>query len=211
MIMLCVLEEIKNNRKYFFKCLCKCGNIKIINKYRITDASTKSCGCFRKQYMKQKQTSHGGARTRLYQTYKHMMERCYKEDDQAYHNYGGRGINVCEKWNYYLLGYEIAFNNFKEWALSNRYSDNLTIDRIDNNGNYCPENCRWISSKEQASNRRGNILYTYNNITKTIKQWSEDPTCVVSYETLRHRLKSEWPMEKALRIPASLSNKKSNI
>jgi len=87
---LTILEEIKRPKyKYYLKCECDCGNIKTIEKYKVLNGHIKSCGCYRKRYMKDKKTSHGWARTRLYQCYKHMMERCYHEHDQAYDNYGG--------------------------------------------------------------------------------------------------------------------------
>lgn len=104
--------------------------------------------------------------TRLNKIYEHMKDRCYNPNFHCYNRYGGRGITICKEW---LEDYQA----FKAWALSHGYSDNLTLDRIDNNKGYYPENCRWISAKEQANNKRNNHLITYKGETKTLVQWAE--------------------------------------
>ena len=118
-----------------------------------------------------------------------MRERCYNKKHKSYENYGGRGIKVCDEWLE-------SFVNFFEWAMQNGYQDNLTIDRIDNNGNYEPSNCRWVTYSEQANNKRNNRCYTYNGMTLTLKQWSE--RYHINYSALRDRLNRNIPFQDAL-------------
>lgn len=119
-----------------------------------------------------------------------MKERCNNPNNPAYKNYGGRGIRICDEW---LKDYKV----FKKWAIENGYTDDLTIDRIDNNGNYEPNNCRWVSNKVQANNRRSNVLITYKGKTQNIKQWALE--LGINYKTLHRRLTVyKWSIEKAL-------------
>lgn len=119
-----------------------------------------------------------------------MINRCFRTKDKRYKDYGGRGITVCNEWRN-------SFKAFYAWAIANGYTDELTIDRIDNNGNYEPSNCRWLSLKEQANNRRSNHLVTYDGQTKTITQWSEERN--IKKSTLQRRLsKNGWSVKRAL-------------
>lgn len=121
-----------------------------------------------------------------------MKNRCYNKNSTSYNRYGGRGIKVCEEWR----------NNpqsFVDWSMSHGYADNLTIDRIDNDGNYEPSNCRWATYKQQANNTSRCHMITYNGETKTIKQWAE--MLEIDYETLYIRISKGWPIEKALSEP----------
>jgi hypothetical protein len=121
-----------------------------------------------------------------------MKERCYNSKRKEYPNYGGRGISVCSEW--------FDFRNFMEWSLSNGYSDDLTIDRIDNDGNYCPENCRWVSMKQQGQNKRTNRYITHNGETKTITQWANDNG--LQYHVLKKRIDGlGWSFERAISEP----------
>lgn len=133
---------------------CQCGNEKIIEQYRVNNGVTKSCGCVQGE-------KHGDRHTKLYQTWSNMKARCNRNTHPQYNDYGGRGIAICYEWlNSYM--------SFKEWAKDNGYSDELTIDRIDVNGNYEPSNCRWVNHKVQNNNTRRNI-YVDKNITLTEK------------------------------------------
>lgn len=124
---------------------------------------------------------HGGKGTRLFHTWVDMRQRCSNPHNHAYKNYGGRGIKVCSEWE--------SFRAFQSWALSNGYKEELTIDRIDVNGNYCPENCRWVNAIVQGLNRRNNRHITYKGQTKTLKEWAEIYN--MHYDKLRWRL-NNW-------------------
>ena len=118
-----------------------------------------------------------------------MRTRCKNPNFRAYHYYGGRGIKVCEEWE--------AFENFRDWALQNGYKEELTLDRIDANGNYEPSNCRWATRKEQSRNTRGVKIIEYNGVKKSIAEWAED--LGINYHTLYSRLTTlGWSAERAL-------------
>ena len=136
--------------------------------------------------------SHGYTGTRLYTAWCNMKGRCYRKSMKRYERYGGRGITVCEEW-------KDSFETFKNWALSNGYSDNLTLDRIDNDGNYCPDNCRWITNKEQQSNKSDNHLITYNGRTQTITQWAKE--LGISGKSFEKRIRVWKDVEKAIETP----------
>ena len=121
-----------------------------------------------------------------------MKGRCYRKSMKRYERYGGRGISVCPEW-------KDSFETFKEWALSNGYSENLTLDRIDNNGDYCPSNCRWITNKEQQSNKSDNHLITYNGRTQTITQWAEE--LGMSGKSFEKRIRVWKDIKKAIETP----------
>ena len=130
--------------------------------------------------------------SRLYKIWSDMKSRCDNQKDKDYPNYGGRGISYSRRWN--------IFMNFARWALGNGYQEDLTIDRIDTNGNYCPENCRWLDMKAQSNNRRTNVVVAYKGEEKTIKEWSE--TMGLPYQTVYARIQRYgWSIEKALETP----------
>ena len=136
----------KNGQTYW-KCVCDCGNTLITQRSSLIRGDTKSCGC----YNADKQKTHGMRKTRLYNIWSLIKARCERETCPAYKNYGGRGIKIFLDWH--------SFTEFLQWSLNNGYSDDLTIDRIDVNGNYEPENCRWIPMNEQKYNKRGSLYY----------------------------------------------------
>ena len=179
----------KNGNKYYWLCKCECGNETNISSTRLKNNIIKSCGCLQKEVMKQKMTKHAKSHNRIYKIYYKMLGRCYNKTDNKFLYYGGRGITICDEW-------KNDFKAFYDWSMANGYADNLTIDRIDNDSNYAPSNCRWVDIKTQANNKRNNHYITYNDETHTIKEWSE--LLNINYSTLHKRItKYKWEIEKA--------------
>lgn len=173
-------------------CECECGNKTIVQSCILRHGKTASCGCLRNEVVSKINTKHGQAHTRPYKTWKNMIARCYHKNYKNYKNYGGRGIQVCEEW-------KNDFVSFYNWAISNGYTDNLTLDRINTDGNYEPNNCRWVSMKEQDRNRRTNRLLTYNGETHCYAEWEQ--LLNFGRGMVWNRLNRGWSIEKALTTP----------
>lgn len=146
-----------------WECKCSCGKIVTVRGNQLTGGKAKSCGHLRSERTAEFHTIHGKSHDRIYGIWKNMNARCRDMNNESY---GGRGITVCKDW-------QNDFKNFYNWAVENGYSESLTIDRIDVNGNYCPENCRWATDKEQARNTRYNRIFEYNGETKCLAEWCE--------------------------------------
>lgn len=144
-------------------CQCDCGSKPILlRRDSLTTENTQSCGCLQKEAV----TIHRGTGTRLYQTWRNMINRCYREDTDSFYLYGAKGISVCDEWRN-------DFDCFRKWAYENGYNDQLTIERKDNTKNYCPENCKWVTSKEQSKHTSRNHYLSYNQYIFTISEWAE--------------------------------------
>lgn len=154
----------KKNRRNFWKFRCDCGKEVEINISSVLCGRSTSCGCFHDEVTGSLNKSHGESKTRLYQCWRDMKVRCLLKTSKNWRNYGGRGISVCEER---LNSYE----SFRDWSVENGYSDNLTLDRVDVNGNYCPENCRWTDRSVQNRNRRTTVFISLNGETKTEREW----------------------------------------
>lgn len=192
---LTVIERAKNGKPGIVNWLCKCdcGNYKEVNAYSLHAGLTQSCGCYRNERTSVSNSTHGMSKTRIYGIWASMKARCYKPSTDGYENYGGRGIAICDEW----------LNNpeaFIEWALTHGYKDDLSIDRIDCNGNYEPSNCRWVNWYEQGANKRNNVLVTYKGETHIIAEWSRKTGIKASTINARIFLYG-WSVEDALTKP----------
>jgi hypothetical protein len=185
-------ENAKNGKARWI-CQCKCGEITISTGVDLRRGHTNSCKCMRIERIKKANTTHGDTDTRIYNIWKCIKARTINPNASTYSDYGGRGISICKEW-------ENDFQKFKKWALENGYSDDLTIDRINNEEGYSPNNCRWVNKKVQGNNKRNNHTITYNGETKTLTEWAEH--IGISRGGLKERLnKLGWSIEKALTTP----------
>lgn len=154
-----VMSIVHKKDRYYAKCVCECGNEKIIPIIEL--GNIKSCGCKNKELRNKYTKYHGLSKTRIYNIYRGMLDRCYNLNDDRYCNYGAKGVYVCDEW----LNKEDGFIKFYNWSMSHGYNDNLSIDRINVYGYYCPENCRWVTNLVQMNNLRNNVrvyLHPYN-------------------------------------------------
>lgn len=173
-----------------WRCLCDCGNEKIVLQSHLVTGHTKSCGCYRVDIASQKIYEKGDIHNTLYVKWGSIKGRCYRKSVKQYKNYGGRGITVCPEWH--------DFKAFKKWAIATGYKKGDTIDRIDPNGNYCPENCRWATQKQQANNRRNNRYIEFKGERLTAAQWAE--RLGFSRKAIIKRLDAGYTVEEALTI-----------
>lgn len=157
----------RERRLTLWECKCDCGNMCLIRANSLSHGRVMSCGCLRKDSNKQNKTTHGMSRTRIYNTWHSMKARCYNPTSHNYGYYGKRGICVCDEWR-------TSFEKFYAWAIHNGYRADLTLDRIDSNGNYCPENCRWVTTRVQNNNRRVSLNITYNGRTQNLSDWCKE-------------------------------------
>lgn len=178
-------------RKYYWKCKCDCGNEVVVCGSNLKSGNTKSCGCLNIEKMIEGHKTHGMFGTRIYRIWNGIIMRCENKKIPLYERYGGRGISVCNEWH--------EFEIFYNWAISNGYSDNLTIDRVDYNGNYEPSNCRWVDIITQANNTRRNLYIDYNGEIHTLAEWSR--ILDFKYDLVKHRLYSGWDFESAISTP----------
>ncbi len=193
----------RKNKKTIWHCVCDCGNEKDVDSNSLISGNTKACGCHQYDGLEKRRT-HGKSKTRLYRIWSNMKSRCYYPNAKYFENYGGRGIRVCDEWIN-------DFVKFYEWAMENGYSDNLTIDRIDNDGNYSPTNCQWVTRSTQMNNVRNNRIIEYNGKEQTLAEWAVE--LEMPYYILNGRINSlNWDINRAFETPIMKrgGNHKSN-
>lgn len=171
-------------------CQCDCGAKKTIRGSHLRQGLVKSCGCLNKELLQSRNIERGcdgRTSTRLYRIWINIKKRCHNNHCPAYLQYGGRGISICGEWE--------TFQAFQAWALTSGYTDGLTIDRIDNNKGYDPDNCRWANATIQANNRRSNRMIFYNGEVRTLAEWCK--LLCLPYKTVWARLKAGWDLDDA--------------
>lgn len=171
-----------------YLCMCDCGSEKIIAGKAMRSGKTQSCGCYQRQRIREAKVTHGLTSHHLWVRWNNMMRRCYDTSCPAYINYGARGITVCDRWH-----------DIRNFVADNEhhYVSDLTLDRIDNDGNYSPENTHWTTRTEQSRNRRNNIRYTYGGRTLTLAEWAD--AAGIKKTTLWRRLREHgWSFEDAI-------------
>ena len=185
--VLALSQKTNKSKHRYWVCQCECekAEIREVNEYHLIKGNIKSCGCLAKEILSQR-TGHRREDKhphykRIYSIYDGMRKRCYNKNKDNYKHYGGRGITICDEW----LN---DFMTFYNWAINNGYQDNLTIDRIDNDGNYEPWNCRWATNEEQVYNKSDTVYITIDDKTKTILEWSR--ISGLSYSVLWQRYNS---------------------
>ena len=188
---LTVLEKLpeRRNGRVVWLCKCDCGNYDKVPTSELRSGKHLSCGCYQKERASQSNITHGQSGTRLYRIWCAMIKRCENESAGGYENYGGRGISVCDTWRG-------SFEAFRDWSLSHGYSENLTIERNNVDGDYCPQNCRWATRNEQMNNTRRTRHFAFNGEVHTLRKWSE--ITGIPFTRLKGRLQRGWLIEKAL-------------
>lgn len=176
-------------------CTCKCGTQRNVRDAEIRRGSSTSCGCYNREIC----STHHETNTRLYEIWHGMKQRCNNPNSKDARNYYNRGISICREWSE-------SFEVFRDWALLNGYRDDLSIDRIDVNGDYSPDNCKWSTAKEQCRNTRFNHLLTFNGKTQPIASWADETG--IDYYTLAKRIEKGWTAERALTQPVEHSKNK---
>ena len=164
----------------YWLCKCDCGNTRLVKTHSLLSGHTKGCGCHitarKGKYVR---------KSRLYNTWSCMRKRCYNPNDKRYKKYGGRGITICDEW--------LDYDNFYEWAMANGYQDDLSIERIDVNGNYEPSNCTWIPMSKQGDNTTRTVKHNINGRLMTIRQIANE--LGVSYGAVQHRIQRKQSLE----------------
>lgn len=193
---LIVLERYCKDKRnnWLWLCKCDCNNMALVTTYRLTHEITKSCGCLSKEV----HSIHGKSQTRLFRIWIEMNRRTRDFTRNTAKYYAEKGIEVCKAWRE-------SFKEFEKWSLENGYSEYLTIDRIDNDKGYSPENCRWVTHKVQSRNKSNNTYIVFGGQSKTLAEWGEESH--ISSDTISKRLKNGWSVEKALTTP---TRKKKN-
>lgn len=179
----------------YWKCKCDCGNEATVSAGNLKSGLVRSCGCLKSVPHNK---THGESQTRLYRHWISMVRRCTKPNTEAYKWYGARGIKVCREW--------MTFEGFKAWVMNTRPDESYTVERIDVNGDYSPENCKWIPMSEQANNRTTCVIIEHNGETKNLTEWCAELN--LSYKLVHNRItKLHWSFEKAISTPIDVKRR----
>lgn len=206
---LIVLRRVQNkpgSKRTRWLCQCDCGALKEVGSDELKNGNTQSCGCYRREYISAAKATHRGTSERLHRVWSDMKRRCSNPHDEKYPLYGARGITVCDEWMEYVP--------FRNWAMSTGYDPNArygqcTLDRIDTDGPYSPENCRWSTAREQANNRRNNHLLFCDGQSHSIAEWSR--IAGIPYGTLLSRVNARgWSDEEAIKTPVGEKRKRAS-
>lgn len=192
---LTVLREAGKKKPgvYLWECECSCDKHThiIVEGANLRNGNTKSCGCIRREQLSTRNKNnaiHHVSNKNIFRVWEGMRDRCYNPNNKKYKDYGGRGIKICDKW--------LTYQNFELWAISTGYEKGLTIERIDFNKEYCPENCKWVTWKEQQNNKRNNKYLEYKGRTQTLAQWCEE--LKLDYSRTKARINAcGWTVEEA--------------
>jgi len=188
-----VIEQPGKPKRYVYPCRCRCGMEVLVSNTALR--KTQTCGCLRKSLLLTLNWRHGDSKSRLYYVWCAMRNRCTNTTRHNSHRYIARGITVCPEWVHDYLA-------FREWALTHRYRPGLQLDRIDNDGGYAPDNCRWISCQRNNGNRSDNVQIAAFGESRCVSAWARDPRCPVSYSTILYRIRRlDWPAEDAITTP----------
>ena len=185
------LHNYHDKHNSHWLCVCECGNLAEVSLPNLRSGTTKSCGCLNVEKCKVTHTKHGKCNSRLNKIYSDIKRRCNNTNRKAYDDYGGRGIVVCNEWRN-------DFMSFYDWSMANGYDDTLTIDRIDNDKGYSPDNCRWVNMKQQNRNKRNNRYFVINGDKRCLSEWCEMYS--INYGKVQARLKYGWTIEQALEL-----------
>lgn len=178
---LLVVEKCGHIGKYIgWKCKCDCGNETVVSVNNLQNGSTKSCGCLARELSSERFKKHGKSNYSLYKVWKNIKNRCYNPRTEKYKYYGEKGISMCKEW----VG---DFTSFYGWSIKNGWKKGLTIDRINVDGNYEPENCRWVTWKTQQRNKSNNIYVNFDNRIVCLKEYSELKS--ISYDKARQEVR----------------------
>lgn len=196
-------RQCKKGKVRRFLCQCDCGNTTTVAINHLVSGETKSCGCYKKEpslmaAKSQKYPKHMTS-SRLYTIWNGIKSRCYVKASSSYKRYGAKGITMCDEW-------KNDFVSFYNWSIENGYADNLTIDRINGEGNYEPSNCRWASYTKQANNTKANVFLTLNGRTHTFAEWGR--IVGIKSTTLQQRKYAGWSDERTITIPVRRKSKR---
>lgn len=183
---LTTVRTVWHLKKTLWECLCDCGETTIVAPAALNAGASYSCGCMRPELTRKRHTTHGKSKSREFNSWRGMVDRCTNKNNTSYPHYGGRGIEVCDRWR--------SFSNF--YTDMGDRPDGMSLDRINVDGNYEPRNCRWATKQVQATNQRTNVLITKDGVTKPVSVWAKELS--IKPITIYERLRRGWSQERAL-------------